>query len=97
MRSLCEFLNVPYSEVMEYPTIFKNPVIVKTSSKSTHAVFDDDVKWYDSLSVKEIIIIISVNVCLFLLFKITRKTTEYAEYKSVRKMVNSFYMEGSNL
>ena len=53
MQPVAKFLGIPYSEVFERPTIFGEPVVTRTSSQKTSAVFAGNHQWYDDLRLHE--------------------------------------------
>jgi hypothetical protein len=61
MMKICAFLDLPYSPEVLRPSIFGEPVVVKTSSRSTTEVFSDQKHWYDDLNLREKLIVCVVS------------------------------------
>jgi hypothetical protein len=53
MRRIATFLDVPFTNELERPTLFGAPVVVKTSSRQTTDVFRDTSDWPDGLEPRE--------------------------------------------
>ena len=87
MKKVCEFLSINYSEVFCKPTLFGKEVIVRTSSKKTTSVFQDNPSFWNDLSLKEIISIICAAVLYGLVIRILlRHAPSYAEFsKAISK------------
>lgn len=57
MARVARFLDIPYDPVLERPTIFGEPVVVRTSSKQTTSVFKSKTSWRQGLTLREIAIV----------------------------------------
>lgn len=57
MARVARFLDIPYDPVFERPTLFGEPVVVRTSSKRTTSVFRSKASWRQGLTLREIVIV----------------------------------------
>jgi len=57
MKKVSYFLGVPYNNVFSIPTVLSEPVVVKTSSVKTFAVFQPAQSWRQGLTVRERVLV----------------------------------------
>jgi len=57
MRGVADYLGIDYTPAFEVPTIFGEPVVVKTSSRAEKKVFHDDASWSNGLTAKEVVVV----------------------------------------
>ena len=53
MKRVAGFLGIPFDEVLTHPTLFGEPIVVRTASRAEKDVFRSDEKWFDGLSPRE--------------------------------------------
>jgi hypothetical protein len=53
MKRVAAFLGIPFDEVLTRPTLFGEPVVVRTASRPEKEVFRSDEKWDDGLTARE--------------------------------------------
>lgn len=62
MARVARFLGIPYDSIFERPTLFGEPVVVRTSSKRTTAVFRSKVSWRQGLTPREVAVVALARV-----------------------------------
>jgi hypothetical protein len=70
MRASCKYLGIPYEEVFKITTILGKAVVTSTSSQNSTKVFVNTKKWYNGLSLKEILTVISFYSAIREYFKV---------------------------
>jgi hypothetical protein len=91
MRYVSEYLDISYESKFTTPTIFTNPVIVKTSSRETKEVFTEKRNWYSDLTKKEILYIV-ISLSLLYCQNIVRpihKRINFSKYSVLKKLIFS--------
>jgi hypothetical protein len=58
MSYICRHLNIQFADNFTTPTIFAEPVVVKTSSRIVKHVFNENCRWYSDLTKREIIYVL---------------------------------------
>jgi hypothetical protein len=53
MRRVAAFLEIPLSDVLTRPTLFGEPVVVRTASRPEAGVFQSEVQWHEGLTARE--------------------------------------------
>jgi hypothetical protein len=53
MRCIAEFLEIPFSEILTHPTLFGEPVVVRTASRPEAEVFRSQAQWHEGLTSRE--------------------------------------------
>jgi hypothetical protein len=53
MRKVIAFLQAPWSDIHTRPTLFGEPVVVRTASRATTEVFQSDIDWTEGLTKRE--------------------------------------------
>lgn len=53
MRRVTDFLGIPFDEILTRPTLFGEPIVVRTASRAEKEVFRSDEKWDDGLTPRE--------------------------------------------
>jgi hypothetical protein len=53
MRRVATFLGIPFEEILTRPTLFGDPIVVRTASRQEKAVFRSDENWDDGLTSRE--------------------------------------------
>ncbi|MBL8906620.1 MAG: sulfotransferase [Rhizobiales bacterium] len=53
MRRVARFLGIPFEGVLTRPTLFGEPIVVRTASRAERDVFRSDEKWDDGLTPRE--------------------------------------------
>jgi len=67
MREVAAFMGVAYTPSFESPTIFSEPVVVRTSSRQTTVVFQQAISWKDGLTRRERWVVAAVRAIASLL------------------------------
>ncbi|MDF3074815.1 MAG: hypothetical protein K0S54_2482 [Alphaproteobacteria bacterium] len=62
MRKVANFLAIPNGSYLTLPTIFGEPVVVRTASNATSGVFDSGASWSDGLTLRERIVVVTASV-----------------------------------
>ena len=82
MKRVAGFLGIPFDDILTRPTLFGEPVVVRTASRAEKQVFQSNEKWDDGLSPYE--------------RRIVSATTKFAglaglrvDYPALRKRLNS--------
>jgi hypothetical protein len=67
MKHIAGVLGITYSKALESPSIFGKPVVVRTSSRKVKSVFASKALWYDDLTWRERIVVLTTRaVCRLL-------------------------------
>jgi hypothetical protein len=53
MKRVAAFLDIPFDEILTRPTLFGDPIVVRTASRAEKDVFRSDEKWSDGLTSRE--------------------------------------------
>ena len=53
MKRVASFLGIPFNEVLTRPTLFGEPIVVRTASRQEKEVFRSDESWHDGLTPRE--------------------------------------------
>jgi hypothetical protein len=53
MKRVAGFLDIPFDEILTRPTLFGEPIVVRTASRPEKQVFRSDEKWSDGLTPRE--------------------------------------------
>ena len=83
MHRIARFLQVPYEEIFERPSLFGIEVKVGTSSRDTKAVFLEKKDWKEGLSLREQMVITGFRHLYPLFRRVAGKKA--GGYRSLRK------------
>jgi hypothetical protein len=53
MKRVADFLGIPFDEILTRPTLFGEPVVVRTASRAEQGVFRSGERWDDGLAARE--------------------------------------------
>ncbi|MBL8894540.1 MAG: sulfotransferase [Rhizobiales bacterium] len=53
MKRVADFLGIPFDEILSHPTLFGEPIVVRTASRAEKDVFRSDEEWDDGLTRRE--------------------------------------------
>ncbi|OOY50611.1 hypothetical protein BOW16_10135 [Solemya velum gill symbiont] len=91
MHGVCDYLGIKYSPVHEYPTIFGEKTVTRTSSKNTQKVFQNRNKWHNNLSFREklLVWIYSTIINYRLSIKAKKEGKRYGPYPEMVKKIEN--------
>jgi hypothetical protein len=87
MHRIADFLQIPYDEIFERPSLFGVGVKVGTSSKNTKAVFLEKKDWKEGLSLREKMAVMLFHFSYRFYKKVVGGNT--GDYQTLRKMAAS--------